>query len=167
MINSMMVEIINQEINCSTDESYPTSEIQSNLENPISVSDIKNGKSFKYALTPADNGNDLSCSGLVRSVISHVTSLNLKSWTVHVRWIVSWTNKVSHVALASDLTKSVSIAGPKLPDLGTLLDEEIQLGPYTLNNNILLVSDEPMEQGKYLNSPVVRYPYYGYPSPGY
>jgi len=103
------------EINCSTDESYPTSEIQSNLENPISVSDIKNGKSFKYALTPADNGNDLSCS-------------------------------VSHVALASDLTKSVSIAGPKLPDLGTLLDEEIQLGPYTLNNNILLVSDEPMEQ---------------------
>ena len=54
---------------------------------------------------------------------------------------------MSHVALASDLTKSVSIAGPKLPDLGTLLDEEIQLGPYTLNNNILLVSDEPMEQG--------------------
>ena len=61
-----------------------------------------------------------------------------------------WSKKVSHVALASDLTKYVSIAGPKLPDLGTLLDEEIQLGPYTLNNNILLVSDEPMEQGTYL-----------------
>ena len=66
---------------------------------------------------------------------------------------------MSHVALASDLTKSVSIAGPKLPDLGTLLDEEIQLGPYTLNNNILLVSDEPMEQGKYLWLPLV----YEYP----
>ena len=75
----MMVEIIIKEINCSTDESYPTSDIQSNLENPISVSDIKNGKSFKYALTPADNGNDLSCSGLVPSVTSHMTSLNLKS----------------------------------------------------------------------------------------
>ena len=80
-----MVEIIVKEINCSTDESYPTSEIQSNLENPISVSDIKNGKSFKYALTPADNGNDLSCSGLVPSVTSHATSVNLKSRTAHVR----------------------------------------------------------------------------------
>ena len=63
-IPEMMFEIFLEEINCSTDESYPTSEIQSNLENPVSVSDIKNGKSFKYALTPADNGNDLSCSGL-------------------------------------------------------------------------------------------------------
>ena len=70
-IPEMMFEIILEEINCSTDESYPTSEIQSNLENPVSVSDIKNGKSIKYALTPADNGNDLSCSGL-----GHLTRLS-------------------------------------------------------------------------------------------
>merc|ERR1712235_158784 len=65
------------EISCTTEESYPKTEIGVNIE-AVTEADVPQGKLFTYALSPVDNTKDITCTATHIALTDPITqSVNL------------------------------------------------------------------------------------------